>query len=50
MTSKIWIALGFLIASVGLSGCAPVVLAGAGAAAVVVADKAAEEDGDDGLF
>ncbi|MFD1156906.1 hypothetical protein [Roseovarius aestuarii] len=50
MTSKIWIALGVLIASIGLSGCAPVVLAGAGAAAVVAVDKAAEEDGDDGIF
>lgn len=50
MTSKIWIALGFAAGVVGLSGCAPVVIAGAGAAAVVVADKAAENSGDDGLF
>ena len=50
MKSKTWIALGLLVGSIGLSACAPVVLAGAGAAAVIVADRAAEEDGDDGLF
>lgn len=50
MTSKIWITLGFVLGGVALSGCAPAVIAAAGAGAVVVADKVAEKDGDDGLF
>ena len=50
MTSKLWIALGLIAGIAGLSACAPVVIAGAGAAAVVVADEVAEKDGDEGLF
>ena len=50
MTSKFWIALGVIAGMAGLQACAPVVIAGAGAAAVVVADELAEKDGDEGLF
>lgn len=50
MKTNIWIALGLIAGFAGLSACAPVVIAGAGAAAVVVADDLAEKDGDEGLF
>ena len=51
MKPKLWIILAMASSSVALSGCAPIVLAGIGAGAVVVADKAVEEEkGGDGLF
>lgn len=50
MKSKFWIALGFVAGSAMMSGCAPLIVAGAGAGAVVIADEMAEKDGDDGLF
>lgn len=50
MKTKFWIALAVIAGMTGLSACAPVVIAGAGAAAVVVADDLAEKDGDEGLF
>ena len=50
MKTKFWIAMCVIAGTVGLQACAPVVIAGAGAAAVVVADDLAEKDGDEGLF
>ena len=50
MTSKMWIALGLIAGMAGLQACAPVVIAGAGAGAVIIADELAEKDGDEGLF
>ena len=50
MKLKLWIILAMASSTV-LSGCAPLVIAGIGAGAVVVADKAVEEEkGGDGLF
>ena len=49
MKMKFWIALALAAGTMGLSGCAPALIAG-GAAAVVVVDEAAEKDGDDGIF
>ncbi|MEO3413763.1 hypothetical protein AAFO92_03790 [Roseovarius sp. CAU 1744] len=50
MNTKFWVILGLIAGTTALTGCAPVVIAGAGAAAVVVADEVAEKDGDEGLF
>lgn len=50
MRSKFWIALGVIAGLAGLQACAPVVIAGAGAGAVIIADELAEKDGDQGLF
>ena len=46
MQARFWVILAVL-ASTGLSGCAPLIVAGAGA---VVADEIMEQDGSDGLF
>ena len=50
MKVKFWVILGLAISSVSVTGCAPVVIAAAGAGAVVIADEVAEQDGDEGLF
>ncbi|MGG7644184.1 hypothetical protein ACQ5SP_05170 [Rhodovulum sp. YNF3179] len=46
MRKTIWIVLSLAIGGVGLTGCAPLI----GAGAIVAADELAERDGDDGLF
>lgn len=51
MTSKFWTTLALILSGAVLSGCGPAILAGAGAGAVILADKSAEEEeGGDGLF
>ncbi|WP_343081775.1 hypothetical protein [Ostreiculturibacter nitratireducens] len=48
MGKKLWMVLAMMAAGTALSGCAPLVIAGAGA---VVADEVMEEKGGgDGLF
>jgi hypothetical protein len=44
--AKLWLILALAAATPILSACGPVI----GAGAAVIADEAAEEDGDDGLF
>ena len=46
MRKTIWIALGLAIGGFGVTGCAPLI----GAGAIVAADEMAERDGGDGLF
>ena len=52
MTLKFWVALTMLTGSIALAGCTPAVVGAAavGATGALMADKAAEQDGDDGLF
>ena len=50
MKLKLMITLA-IVGGTALSGCVPLVIAGAGAGAVIAADKASEnKHGDDGLF
>ena len=46
MRAKLWLVLMLLTPCLGLSACGPLI----GAGGAVVADEAAEDDGDDGLF
>ncbi len=51
MKLKLWITLAIFGSSAALSGCVPLLIAGAGAGAVVAADSHAEKkQGGDGLF
>lgn len=51
MKLKLWITLAIFGSSTALSGCVPLLIAGAGAGAVVAADSVNEnKQGGDGLF
>ena len=51
MKLKLRVLLTLTLSTFALSGCAPVVLAGMGAGAVVAVDKASEDkQGGDGIF
>lgn len=46
MTTKFWLILALLLSTPVLTACGPLL----GAGAVVAADEASEDNGDDGLF
>ena len=52
MTPKLWTVLTLLCGSLTISACAPAVVGAVavGAGGAIMADKAAEQDGDEGLF
>ena len=53
MQPKFWVVLTFVLGGFALSACTVPVVVGAaavGAGTAIIVDKAAEEDGDDGIF